>query len=90
MNDNRCLVCARRIDNGYGHGVSCIARRECEVCGGPVRNLRETTDRGLVGDCDEHGETPAWVTGMFQNANDQLSAEYKVAYRARLRAVAGG
>ena len=86
--DERCLVCVRRIENGYGHTDGCIARRECEACGGPVRNLRETKDQGLVGDCDKDGTVPAWVTGTFQNANDQLAAEYKVAYRARLRAMA--
>lgn len=80
-----CLVCGAPIVNGFGHDEGCMARRECEACGGPVRNLRETKDRGLVGDCPEHGTTAAWVTGTFQNANDQLADEYKVAYRARLR-----
>lgn len=41
-------------------------RRECEICEKRVTNLREVKGLGLVGDCPEHGEIPAWITGCRQ------------------------
>jgi hypothetical protein len=74
----RCYACLREVERGSGHAPDCIARRECEACGGPVSNLRQSAN-GLVGDCPEHGTTPAWITGALQNGLDQMRTEEQAA-----------
>lgn len=45
-------------------------RRECEACEGRLVNIR-IEDGILIGDCVEHGVSPAWITGIRQNSEDE-------------------